>query len=184
MCDVPTEFSTARIASQRSTIIRLSQPDNEYVMSQSSESIQKLLLAHFSGDGGRVPSLHVGEHVAQLLLARTFHFLHIMKVLFDRRSVRDTLQNHTDRQFRIGTEERRPARSGVILHDDDSDQATRGTIRGQEGLVRHPSWSRRTARSHRWSSPAGARRDVSGRSVGCRICVDDRDEASCPVGEP
>src|SRR3990172_12732408 len=75
---------------------------------------------------------YVGPDVADLLLARAPHFLHIVKVLFDGGPVGEGFQNLHDAGVGIGAKQSDP--TIVLLDEHNSDQASDRPIGGQERL--------------------------------------------------
>src|SRR5262245_55058047 len=75
---------------------------------------------------------HVGPEVADLLLARAPHFLHVVKVLFDRGPVGEGFQNLHDAGRGVGREQSEP--TTLLLHQHHSDYASHRAIGRQERL--------------------------------------------------
>ncbi len=74
---------------------------------------------------------HVGPDVAHLLLARAPHFLHVVKVLFDGRTVGERFENLRDAGIRIGAEEGVPTMIFLDQHHANHAADRRGRSPGR-----------------------------------------------------
>ena len=77
---------------------------------------------------------NVGPDIPDLLLTRAPYFLDVVKVLLDRRSVGEGLQDLLDAGVRIGAEEGEPAM--FLLDQHDPDHSANRAVGCQECLVR------------------------------------------------
>src|SRR4029077_15276125 len=76
---------------------------------------------------------NAGPHMADLLLAGSPHFLHVVKHLLDGRAVREAFQDLAYRCIRVGTEKGIP----IVLaaHDHHPNHAADHWPSGQKGLA-------------------------------------------------